>query len=160
MRALAAAAALLCLALGLGACGGGGEAQSQSTAALPALRGPKPPKDASALERQVYRNFQPPLADPEVSGSRKAIEAGEAACEGKTPLEVKRRFTAASKLSAAQRQALAQIGSAEEHPGADFAAGQLAALAYQGTLKGPLAEYGYRGCVYALARGLERRLGR
>jgi hypothetical protein len=94
-----------------------------------------------------------------VKGSAQAIEAGEAACQGKTPVEVKNEFLAASKLSADQRQALKQRGRAEANPSGDFAAGQLAALVYAGTLEGSKAEYGYRGCVYALARGLERRLG-
>jgi hypothetical protein len=151
----------VCLALGLGACGGGGGSSSSSTeasGATTAIRGPQPPQGSSPLVHQLYRSFQPPRADPEVSGSAKAIEAGEAACEGKTPLEVKRQFIAQSKLSAAQRQALSQIDRAEEHPSADFAAGQLAGLVYEGTLAGTEAEYGYRGCVYGLARGLEHRL--
>jgi hypothetical protein len=150
--------------LGLVGCGGGGTSTSapsaESAEATTALRGPKPAKDASPLERQVYRNFQPPIPDPEVSGSAAAIEAGEAACRGKTPVQVKSEFLPESDLSAAQRQALAQIDRAEAHPGGDFAAGQLAALVYQQTLEGTAAEYGYRGCVYALARGLESSLGR
>jgi hypothetical protein len=37
----------------------------------------------------------------------------------------------------------------------------LAALVYAGTLgEGTEAEYGYRGCVYALALGLEGGLGK
>ncbi len=159
MRRSATALILLCLALGLGACGDGGGEDTQSTAPLPPIRGPQPPKGASTLERRIYRTFQPPLPDPEVPGSAKAIKAGEAACAGKTPLEVKHQFSAQSKLSPAQRRALSQIDRAEEHPGADYVAGQLAALVYEGTLKGSLASHGYRGCVYALARGLERRLG-
>ncbi len=161
IRSAAVLLSLLCFALGLSACGGGGDSSSTSstTQATAPIRGPQPPKGASQLERQIYRTFQPPEADPEVSGSAKAIAAGEAACEGKTPLEVKQQFIAQSKLSSDQRQALAQIDRAEEHPGGDFSAGQLAGLVYQGTLEGELAEYGYQGCVYALARGLERRLG-
>lgn len=107
---------------------------------------------------QVYRNFQPPLPDPGVPGSAKAIRAGEEACKGKTPKEVKQRFISASDLSAAQRQALEGIDRAEAHPSADFVAGQLAALVYEGTLRGALAEYGYRGCVYGLAVGFKRGL--
>ena len=158
-RGAAALLLLACLAAALGGCGGGGDSTAQSTAAEAPIRGPQPPKGASPAEREVYRNFQPPLPDPEVSGSGKAIEAGEAACRGKTPLQVKREFLSHSDLSAAQRQALRQLDSAEAHPGGDYVAGQLAALVYEGTLKGSLGEYGYRGCVYALARGLERRLG-
>lgn len=162
MRASATALIFLCLALGLSACGGGGDSSSTSstTQATAPIRGPQPPKGASQLERQIYRTFQPPLPDPEVKGSAKAIKAGEAACEAKTPVAVKRKFIAESKLSSDQRQALAQIDRAEAQPSGDFAAGQLAALVYQGTLEGELAEYGYQGCVYALARGLERRMRR
>jgi hypothetical protein len=162
MKASAAAALLACAALGLGACGGGDSSGSQGSSgsqAETAIRGPQPPKGASALQRGVYRNFQPPRPDSAVPGSAKAIEAGEAACRGKTPLEVKQRYLPESELSAAQRQALTQIDRAEAKPSADFAAGQLAALIYQGTLEGTAAEYGYRGCVYALARGLESGLG-
>ncbi len=160
MRAGATALLICCLTLGLSACGGGGDSSSSSATAQPTttIRGPQPPQNASPLERQIYRAFQPPRPDPELKGSAKAIEAGEAACKGKTPLEVKRRFISQSDLSAAQRQALAQIDRGEEQLSADFVAGQLAALVYQQTLEEPLAEYGYRGCVYALARGLERRL--
>ena len=170
MKASAIALALLCLALGLGACGGGGDSGSSSssvsenaegttTSSATANKGTEPSKRASALQREIQRTFQPPQADPEVEGSAEAIEAGEAACEGKTPAEVKREFIDESDLSSAQRQALSQIDRAEAHPSGDFAAGQLAALVYEGTLEGSLAEYGYRGCVYALALGLEGRLG-
>ncbi|HEY6551682.1 MAG TPA: hypothetical protein VIY71_10835, partial [Solirubrobacterales bacterium] len=147
-----------CFALGLAACGGGSSTQSAAT--TEALRGPKPAKGASALERQVYRNFQPPQPSLEAPGSAKAIQRGEAACEGRTPKQIVDRFAAEAMLTKEQREALKQIGTAEAHPTADFAAGQLAALAYEGTLaEDGLANYGYRGCVYALARGLERRLG-
>lgn len=171
MKTSGAALVLLCLcsALGLSGCGGGDSssatatqsAQATTTGVSAANRGPKPPKGASALERQIQRTFPPPQADPEVEGSAAAIAAGEAACEGKTPTEVKDEFIAQSDLSSAQRQALGQIERAEAHPSGDFATGQLAALVYQQTLgEGSAAGYGYRGCVYALARGLERELGR
>jgi hypothetical protein len=150
------------LLIGLAGCGGGDSSSTTETTqaeAGAALKGPKPPKDASPLERQIYRNFQSPKADPEVKGSAKAIAAGEAACRGKTPAQVKNEFISQSELSANQRQALSQIDRAEAKPSADYAAGQLAGLVYEGTLEGTAAEYGYRGCVFALARGLEGRLG-
>jgi hypothetical protein len=162
-RSATALLVICCLALGLCACGGAGDSSSTGSAqdeATTALRGPKPPKDASALERELYRTFQPPEADPEVEGSGEAIAAGEAACEGKTPAQVKSEFIGQSELSSAQRQALSQIERAEAHPSGDFAAGQLAGLVYAGTLEGVEGEYGYRGCVYALALGLEGELGR
>jgi ABC-type glycerol-3-phosphate transport system substrate-binding protein len=166
MRTSATALVLLCLALGLAACGGGGDSSGNSSAsegdnpeATTTIRGPQPPKGASALQREIHRTFQPPQADPKVEGSAQAIEDGEAACEGKTPVEVKEEFIGESDLSSDQQEALEQLGRAEANPSGDFAAGQLAALVYQQTLEGTEAEYGYRGCVYALARGLESRLG-
>jgi hypothetical protein len=39
-----------------------------------------------------------------------------------------------------------------------FAAGQLAAAAYRETRPPRLATYGARGCIYALAKELERRV--
>jgi ABC-type glycerol-3-phosphate transport system substrate-binding protein len=161
MKRSATALLFCCLALSLAACGGGGEdsSTSSSTQATTTIRGPQPPQGASALQREIHRTFQPPQADPKVEGSAQAIEAGEAACRGKTPLEVKEEFIGESDLSSDQRQALEQLARAEANPSGDFAAGQLAALVYEGTLEGTQAEYGYRGCVYALARGLVGRLG-
>jgi hypothetical protein len=144
MRQGAIALLALCLALGLCACGGGGDTASQEAAQ------PKPPP----LTRALRQSFPKPEADPAVSGSQEAIEAGEAACKGKTPKQVLHQYAAKAKLTAAQREALKQLPKAEAHPSADFVAGQLAALAYEGTLTGEAAEYGYRGCAYALARGV------
>jgi hypothetical protein len=110
------------------------------------------------LLRQVYSSFQPPRADPRVLGSAKAIRAGEKACRGKTPRQVVERYLPESDLSAQQREALKQLPSAEEHPSADFVAGQLAALVYRGALASTLGEYSYRGCIYELAKGLKRQL--
>jgi hypothetical protein len=84
---------------------------------------------------------------------------GERACKGKSPQKVVEEFLPESKLSPGQRQALKQLPRAEAHPSADFIAGQLAGLVYQGTLSGPLGEYGYRGCVYGLALGAKGELG-
>jgi hypothetical protein len=160
MRRLAWLFPPILAALSLAGCGGGGEEESTTTAALPPIRGEQPPKDASPILRQVYRNFQPPLADPEVPGSGEAIRDGEAACEGKTPEELVSELRSRSDLSEDQRQALENLGRAEESPGPDFVAGQLAAMVYEGTLaEGELASYGYRGCVHALAEGLKGELG-
>lgn len=145
--------ALLCLAL-LSGCGGGGEEQATTTPPR-LIEGPKPPDGASALVKELYRNFPPPKPDPEAHGSGQAIARGEAACKGKTPKQVIHRYAPEAKLSPEQRRALRQIESAEAHPTGDFVAGQLAALAYEGTLGGgALEEYGYRGCVFVLARGV------
>ncbi len=56
---------------------------------------------------------------------------------------------------------IAAIGTYEKHSSKEysFTAGQLGADAYQATLPKALGQYGYEGCVYALARGLEGRLG-
>jgi hypothetical protein len=144
MRTLCLFALAGCLWLAVG-CGGGEESSTQST----------PSKAKLPLAKAIEQSFPKPKPDPEVGGSAKAIKRGEAACKGKTPLEVKRQFISKSDLSAAQRKALKGIKRAEAHPGADFVAGQLAALVYEGTLgKGELAQYGYRGCVYGLAEGV------
>jgi hypothetical protein len=145
---------LLCLAL-LQGCG-----SSQDQTQTEAIRGPQPPKGASPLLEGIYRSFQPPQANPQVKGSEEAIEAGERACGEKTPTEVKEAFIDEAKLTKEQREALEQLKRAEEHPSADFVAGQLAGLVYEASLEGEVAEYGYRGCVYALAQKLKRELGR
>ncbi len=86
--------------------------------------------------REIYRQFAPPQPNPEVKGSAQAIEAGERACKGKTPLQVKQRFIDGSDLLDEQ-----------------------AALVYESSLpEDELAGYGYQGCIYSLAKGLEKRL--
>lgn len=120
------------------------------------------PKGASPTLRAIYRQFPPPQADPKVKGSAAALEAGERACAGKTPVEVKERFFAAARahLNSEQKKMIARIGSYERHAAKDasFAAGQLAADTYEATLPASAGQYGYQGCVYALARRLEREL--
>lgn len=157
----------LCLALAVAGCGGGGDSQStgQATQAITALRGPKPPKGASPLVHHLYRTFQPPRADPEVSGSAKAIKAGEAACKGKTPKQVEQRYfplavaKGALDPKSAQGKMIAGVAHFEKRPDSAYTAGQLAGDAYEATLEGEAASYGYQGCVYGLARELEGRLG-
>jgi hypothetical protein len=165
LRAGASFGLLLCLALAVAGCGGGGSTSStEATSQTTALRGPKPPKNASPLVHQLYRSFQPPRADPEVSGSAKAIKAGEAACEGKTPLQVKQRFfpiavaKGALDPKSAQGKMIAGVARFEKSPDSAYTAGQLAGDAYEATLEGEAASYGYQGCVYGLARRLEGRL--
>ncbi len=135
--------ALLCLCFFAG-CGGGGGGSTQSTATTPS-------KARLPLERAIHRSFPKPEPDPEVQGSARAIKDGEAACEGMTPKQVVHEYAEEAELTQEQRKALAQLPAAEAHPTADYVAGQLAALAYEGTLEGEAAEYGYRGCVYVLA---------
>lgn len=55
---------------------------------------------------------------------------------------------------------IARIGTYETYTprSASFTAGQLAADAYEATLPETIAQYGYQGCVYALANRLEHEL--
>jgi hypothetical protein len=125
-----------------------------------------PPKGASPFVRELYREFPPPEADPGVRGSEAEVRAGESACAGKTPLEVKETYfpiaVERGRLDpeSPQGRTIEEIESFEkrvtEEP--SFAAGQLAAAAYRETRPLRLATYGARGCIYALARALERRL--
>lgn len=155
---LGACALLFALATtGLAACGGSGE-EITTTRTGETIRGPSPPKGASPLLLDLYRNFQPPLADPATPGSAEAMRKGERACRGKTPVKVTRRYLGESELAPSQREALDRLPTAEAHPTSDFAAGQLAALVYEGTLSGETAPYGFKGCIYALAQGLKREL--
>jgi len=146
------------LALAIAGCGEQEDTQSTARDPFPPIRGPKPPKGASPVLRELYRNFPAPAPNTAIPGSAGAIAAGQADCAGKTPLEVARRYISESELSAEQRQAVAGIARHERQPSANFPAGQLAALVYQGTFAGPLAIERYRGCVYALAQGLKREL--
>ncbi|HWP33235.1 MAG TPA: hypothetical protein VNL97_05760 [Solirubrobacterales bacterium] len=120
------------------------------------------PNGASHLLRALYASFPPPKPDPIVRGSARGIGAGKRACAERTPLQVKRRYWAAAapRLLAAQRRLVERLGRYERLSSRDrsFAAGQLAATVYAATLPEALARYGFQGCVYALARRLERRL--
>ena len=103
------------------------------------------------------------MAGPhEGAGAATAIEAGEAACRGKTPLAVKEEFYPAARryLEAEQMKMIARIATYEAHDRTDpsFVAGQLAADVYATTLEEEEAQAGYRGCIHALAGRLERRL--
>jgi hypothetical protein len=101
-----------------------------------------------------------------VKGSAKAIAAGKKACDGKTPLEVKDAYypiaVESGNLDASSDQAkmIADIGKYAKNASKDasFASGQLAADAYQATLPAKTASYGYQGCVYVMARQLEKQL--
>jgi hypothetical protein len=181
-RALTAALTTAAL-LALGGCGSGGTTTSASTATVAAPRTPsaaKPspaapggreesraPKGASATLRQIYRQFSAPKPNPAVAGSAAAIKAGEAACAGKTPRQVKAAFYAKALASGGleaggeEAKMIAKLGSFEAHAATDsaFTAGQLAADTYQASLPEAIAQFGYQGCVYSLARGLERELG-
>lgn len=93
--------------------------------------------------------------------SAKAIKAGERACRGKKPIEVREEFIAESSLLDEQEKAVkTRLEEAERHPSGNFVAGQLAALVYEGTLPDKTALYGYTGCVYALSQVYKRQLER
>lgn len=166
-RAAAAPAALaVCVCLVLAGCGSGGSDSSTApNVDLPRLTpAQRAPQGASPIEREIYRQFPPPKPDPNVPKSAAAIRAGEKACRGKTPLEVKREFysRASSTLLPAQKQMIAEIGRWVKRVRSDegFTAGQLAADVYQATLPEELRRFGYQGCVYSLALGLKQELAR
>jgi hypothetical protein len=118
------------------------------------------PKGASPVLRQIYRQFPPPKPDPAVKQSAKAIRAGERACRGKTPLEVREEFIEESDLLGPQAELVAELPKLERSAARNgaFVTGQLGALVYEKTLDERIARYGYQGCVYSLARVIEERL--
>ncbi len=148
-----------------GGCGGGGDEPSTETTSAFQREAERAeaeaPKGASQVLRAIYRQFPKPEPSPQLKGSAKAIETGEKACNGKTPLEVREEFIDESNLLEAQAEAVAELPKYEkqEATNGSFAAGQLAALVYERSLpEDKLAIFGYQGCVYSLARGVERRL--
>jgi hypothetical protein len=138
-------------------------AAAKSTAEAVRAAEAKAPKGASPVLRQIYRQFPKPKPNPTVKGSAKALAAGEAACKDKSPLEVKEEFYAAAKANLQPEEAkmIARLPSFAKKTATDpsFVAGQLAADAYQATLPEALAQFGYQGCVYALALRLKGELG-
>lgn len=150
-------------ALAVAGCGGGGPVESSA-------QGPQEPAEqaeaqappsASPLLKAIYRQFPSPQPEPSIKGSANAIRAGEAACEGKSPVEVRERYLAASRLTSSQRKLVTRIERYERRPTYSFPAGQLGATVYEKSLpKSTLSTFGYQGCLYALARELEARLAR
>jgi hypothetical protein len=151
-------------------CGGGGSSSTSADRATPTstvpANAPKPPKGASPTLRAIYNQFPPPSQDPKVKGSAKAIAAGMRACKGKSAAALAKRYYAIAVAQgrldphSPEAKMIAQVDkyakNAAKDPG--FTAGQLAADAYQATLAPKLGSFGYQGCVYALARGLEYEL--
>ena len=127
---------------------------------------PQPPKGASDVLKEIYRQFTLRKPDPRVKGSARAIAAGRAACAGRTPVEVERRYypIAVEKgnidPNSDQGRMIAEVGKYAKTVAKDpsFVAGQLAADAYQATLPPRVATFGYAGCAYALARQVEKQL--
>lgn len=124
------------------------------------------PKGASTTLVEIYRQFPKPKPNPAVKGSAEALKAGEAACRDKTPLEVRESFYAYAveegslEPDSPEAKLIARLPSYEAKASKDaaFVAGQLAADTYQATLPEAIGQFGYQGCVYALARGLKREL--
>ncbi len=154
----------------LAACGGGndntessekGDAQSTPAGA----EKPLPPN--APMTEVLARSFPRPKPNPNAPpGSKAAIAAGRKACVGKTPTQVREEFIgeakASGRLNSGQEKMVAEIAHYETHGGRspDFVAGQLAAGIYEATLPEKLSIAGYQGCVYELARQLERELAK
>lgn len=166
---LIAFAAALALA-GLAGCGGGSGSSTQTVAPGPTAPGGKAereaPKGASPVLREIYRQFPKPQPGPGNKAAAAAIRAGERACKGKTPIEVKKEFWAEATENGTlvpnspEGKMIAQLPKyeAQSAKSSAFVAGQLAADVYQATLPEAEAQFGYQGCVYSLALGLKHRL--
>jgi hypothetical protein len=148
----------------LAGCGSGGSSAGSLTVATktPREAEAEAPDGASPTLRGVYRSFQKPDTETMEPEAVSAVEAGEAACKGKTPIAVKQEFYAEAEgyLEPQQAKMIARIGKFEAREKTDqsFVAGQLAADVYVATLEEEEAQGGYQGCVYALAQGLKQRL--
>jgi hypothetical protein len=145
-----------------GGCGGE-DSESEGSAANATPReeplAEPAPKGASPLLEEIYRQFQPPEPDPRMRGkSSRAIKAGERACRGKTPLEIREEFIAEADLTEDQAEVVSELQKYERNPSPNFVAGQLGALVYESALPEGIARYGYQGCVYSLSLGLKRQL--
>lgn len=176
-RYLGALALVLCL---LGGCGGGdeqgqttsstaqstsqakgqGEAQGKESTEKPQIPPGTSPADARQI-KTIAERFPPPKG--ESAQEQAAIEAGEAACEGKTPLQVKEEFygQAEAQFDSAQKAMIEEIEAYEDKASRDlsYAAGQLGAVVYEKSLPEGERSGGFRGCAFVLARGLVGGLG-
>jgi hypothetical protein len=177
-RRLLSACALAALALAAGGCGDGEDGEQPDPAAERKIeqtgggrtdRGSPanpPPKGASPFVRELYRQFPPPRANPDVKGAAAAVRAGARACANKAPVEVKEAYFPIAvergriDPDGPEGRTIEEIERFErnvtEEP--SFAAGQLATAAYRETKPRRLANFYGRGCVYALAKALERRV--
>jgi hypothetical protein len=171
-------AIVVCAALGVGGCGSsGGKTPAEERAAHRAeMSGSgrtsanshlnSPPKGAPIVVKELYREFPPPQAASTVKGSAAAIRAGERACAGKSPVQVKERYLPIAlergtiEAGSSQAKMIAEIDRYAKHVKTEpsFTAGQLAAGAYQATLARRLQTAGYQGCIYSLAKQLESQL--
>lgn len=121
------------------------------------------PQTRRVRAQRLHQNFPKPAPAPEAKQtSDKVIAAGEEACRGMTPAEVKARFYAQAQanLDPDQRRLIEELPKYEEEAQRDpsFVAGQIAATVYAATLPETQHDYGFQGCVYELARGLSQEL--
>jgi hypothetical protein len=117
-----------------------------------------PPSDDPRVQA-LQAQFPPPKPAPGAKQlSAEAIEAGQQACQGKSPQQVKDEFYALAEahLDSAQRELIDELPRYEAEAAKDpsFVAGQLAATVYSATLDEAERSYGLQGCVFALAQGL------
>jgi hypothetical protein len=149
----------------LSACGSDDDNGSSSDASAPESTVESAPTvDPNApLTQQLKEVFPPP--EPLAGSPPKAeafIKQGQKACKGKTPSQVVDEFLPAAEenkdYDKQQLELISEIGSYEENPTSDFAAGQIAAGVYEATLPELQQRSGYQGCVYELALHLRREL--
>ncbi len=122
------------------------------------------PTPQEARQIEVLRDhFPAPKPKRTIEGAAKAIVAGEDACRGKTPLQVKEEFydEARGNFEPGQDKMLAELPDYENEARLDpsFVAGQLGAMVYEMTQPPPVQSSGFQGCIYQLARQLESELG-
>jgi hypothetical protein len=161
----AATAAIL-----VGGCGGGDENSGSTTSVEQrsvASGGQKPLPADAPISEVLARQFPKPKPQPNAPpGARKAIDAGRKACRGKTPTQVRDEFMAEAKasglLNPGQIKMISELDHFEKQAAnsPDFVAGQLAAGVYEATLPEELRIAGYQGCVYELARQLEKEIAK
>jgi hypothetical protein len=143
-----------------------GKAQGTTTsedpdASLPEGTEDLSPKAAAYYAERLKESFPKPKPAPGARQiSAKAIQAGQQACKGATPTEIAERYEEEAKLDPDQDELLEELPRYEEEAVRDpsFVAGQIAAMVYEATLAGGAGDYGFQGCVFALAGGLERQL--
>ena len=175
MRATAAflvALGVLSALIGIG-CGGGSDGSSSEAAArrhFETTGGGQTAKGTPAGNEAPPGSspFTPAVPTPRTESTREgaaaAIRAGEKACAGKSPTDVKQthypQAVESGSLDPESPEAgtIDEIGKYEARVTTEvsFTAGQLAAGAYERTLPDEVASSGYQGCVYALSKWLER----
>ena len=158
-------------------CGGGSDEGSSEAAArrhVETTGGGRTAKGSPAVNQAppgsspVRARNLPAVPTPRTGSTREgaaaAIRAGERACAGKSPTEVKETYYPQTVESgnldpeSPEAEAIEEVDEYEARVTTEvsFTAGQLAAGAYERTLPDEVASSGYQGCVYALSKWLER----